>query len=215
MFSHSLAPWVVFAAVGLTAACSKKEGEPVAARPTPSSATPATPPASPPASQPASAPSSQPKPRATPNLEHPTDVTGLRQKTPCDGTKPCLCVGILEFGDTALAQIGITPAHLTEGTACVLGDFDGNGFMDVAFLGVEHGEVVENVPKKSEGRVLMFDGVGLRLVSVLPKEVVSLARREKVQVGDKTQDVLYDPEEPEIEMVLVGERFGLRKRLGQ
>lgn len=153
--------------------------------------------------------------RAEPNFEHPTDVTGLRQKTPCDGTKPCLCVGVLDYGDTALEKIGITPAHLTEGTACVFGDFDGNGFMDVAFLGVEYGEVVENVPKKAEGRVLMFDAVGLRLVSGLPKAVSSLARREKVDVGGKKQDALYDPEDPDTEMVLSGERFGLRKRLGQ
>lgn len=195
---------------GSSPGCSKKE--------TPSHPPQATAPgpAASPSSQPSSAPSSQPAAvRAEPNFEHPTDVTGLRQKTPCDGTKPCLCVGVLDYGDTALEKIGITPAHLTEGTACVFGDFDGNGFMDVAFLGVEYGEVVENVPKKAEGRVLMFDAVGLRLVSGLPKAVSSLARREKVDVGGKKQDALYDPEDPDTEMVLSGERFGLRKRLGQ
>lgn len=194
------------------AACSERARAPSTATPEPAAV--AAPAAGAPASQPASAPSSRPKARAQPNFDAPTDLTGLRQKTPCDGSKPCLCVGILEFGDTALAQIGLTPAHLTEGAACVFGDFDGNGFMDVAFLGVEHGEIVADKPKRAEGRVLMFDGVGLRLVASLPKQVLSLARREKVQVGDKKQDALYDPEEPDTEMVLVGERFGLRRRSG-
>jgi hypothetical protein len=125
-------------------------------------------------------------------------------------------VGVLQYGDTALDKIGITPAHLTEGTACVFGDFDGNGFLDAAFLGVEHGEVVENKPRLAGGQVLMFDAVGLRLVAALPAQVLSLARRPKVKVGDKTQDALFDPDsDPTNEFILAGDRMGVRKALGQ
>lgn len=199
---------------GLLLGCTKREAakEASGVASTSSAAKSSAPAASAPASQ----PGSQPKARAEPNFEDPTDTTGIRSKTPCDSSKPCCCVGVLEFGDTALEQIGITAAHLTSGTACVFGDFDGNGFLDVAFLGIEHGEVVENRPKKAEGRVLMFDGVGLRLVSALPASVVSLARRPKVRVGDKTQDALFDPEgDTSVEFVLAGERFGVRKSSGQ
>lgn len=196
--------------VALLPACKKKEATPDSPKPAA-----ATPPSTP-GSQPAEGASSQPKPRLEPNFENPTDATGLRAKGPCDNTKPCTCVGVLEYGDTALDKIGITPAHLTEGTACVFGDFDGNGFLDAAFLGVEYGEIVENKPKHTGGQVLMFDGVGLRLVASLPAQVLSLARRAKVKVGDKTQDALFDPEGDKTnEFVLAGERMGIRKASGE
>ena len=213
-------PWLVVL-TGLTLACTKGEVDKEASRAPMNQAARAASQPSPtapaqPASQPASQPGSQPKAKAEPNFENPTDTTGLRSKTPCDNSKPCSCVGVLEFGDTALEKIGITAAHLTEGTACVFGDFDGNGFLDAAFLGVQHGEVVENKPRKAEGRVLMFDAVGLRLVAALPASVLSLARRPKVKVGEQTQDALFDPAgDPGVEFVLVGERFGVRKSSGK
>lgn len=201
---------VLLSFVAFTPACKKKESPTEAPKPTL-----ATPPTAP-GSQPNEGASSQPKPRLEPNFENPTDTTGLKAKGTCDDTKPCTCVGVLEYGDTALDKIGITPAHLTEGTACVFGDFDGNGYLDAAFLGVGYGEVVENKPQRTGGQVLMFDGVGLRLVASLPAPVLSLARRAKVKVGDKTRDALYDPEgDQTVEFVLSGERMGVRKVSGQ
>lgn len=127
----------------------------------PAEKTPA-PPAPPPpaaASQPASQAASKPAPKA---LDVKYDGT-------CLGTGPCTCKGRVELGRPALAEIGVDDAALTAGTPCVLGDFDGNGHPDGAFLGKGWGEA-----PAVDVAVLMFDRGGLASATKLPKKVGSL-----------------------------------------
>lgn len=111
--------------------------------------------------EPASGPASKPAPK----------VIGVKYEDPtCGGAGPCTCVGELKIGMSQLAQIGVDEAKVKSGTPCLLGDFDGNGHLDGAFLGADFKEV-----EASDVAILMFDEGGVMLATRLPKKVGSLA----------------------------------------
>lgn len=89
----------------------------------------------------------------------------------CSGSAPCLCKGTIDYGKNALAQIGVTPAQVAEGTPCLIGDFDGNGVPDLAFVDDKY----TDAQLAARVQVLMFDEVGLMATALLPKRVHALA----------------------------------------
>lgn len=111
-----------------------------------------------------------------------TEVHGLKNisgvqyvNAACTAQAPCKCKGSLVYGDNALAQIGVTKAALsTEGAWCVMGDFDNNGYADLAVLGANW----QPDGPAADVRVLLFDDVGLTATAPLPKRMKSLARSE-------------------------------------
>lgn len=110
---------------------------------------------------PASQPASQPEVKRIP-VKY-TDPT-------CGGAGPCTCVGELIIGMQQLRGIGIEDDAMTKGTPCLLGDFDGNGHTDGAFLEPGLGDK----PAVSVA-VLMYDAGGVMLATKIPKKVTSLA----------------------------------------
>ena len=89
---------------------------------------------------------------------------------PCSGQAPCLCRGTVKYGSSALAKVGVTSKKLAEGTPCLIGDFDGNGVMDYAFVDDKfgHGSLAAQV------QVLLFDEYGLAATAPLPKRIRTL-----------------------------------------
>lgn len=114
-----------------------------------------------------------------------SNVSGIEYiNAACTAGAPCKCKGSLMYGDNALAKIGVTKAQLAEGAWCVFGDFDANGFADLAVLAGDW---------KPEGaaaqvQILLFDELGLRATTGLPKRMKSLGVAE---VGGK--QVLIEP----------------------
>lgn len=112
------------------------------------------------------------------------NISGVTLQDPnCDSKKICVCAGSLVYGQNALKKIGVTEPRLMAGTSCVVGDFDGNGYADFAFLQPRD----EQTPA-SDVQVLLFDERGLTATAKMPKKMVSLAR---VRMGNK--DVLVEP----------------------
>ncbi len=125
----------------------------------------------PPASQAVSRP--QPK-RITVKYTDPT----------CGGAGPCECVGELNIGMQQLRAIGIEDEAFAKGTPCLLGDFDGNGHTDGAFLEPGLGDK----PAVSVA-VLMYDQGGVMLATKIPKKVTSLAL-----LREEGKQTLVEPE---------------------
>ncbi len=120
------------------------------------------PPAPPPA------PPSQPEPKQASSQPEKKNELAYKDSR-CSGAEPCVCVGHVEFGLTALSKIGITDEDLANGALCLLGDFDGNGHQDAAFVEKEYGKA----PAVSVV-VLLFDEVGVRDIPLFPKKVATL-----------------------------------------
>ncbi|MEQ9504554.1 MAG: hypothetical protein RIT81_47285 [Deltaproteobacteria bacterium] len=125
----------------------------------------------PPASQPASRP-------------EPKTITVKYTDPTCGGAGPCVCVGELEVGMQLLRSIGVEDAALTTGTPCLLGDFDGNGHVDGAFLEPGLGDK----PAVAVG-VLMYDEGGVMVATKIPKKVTSLAI-----LREEDRQALIEPE---------------------
>lgn len=125
-----------------------------------------------------------PRPEAT-KVHGLTNISGVQYvNAACTAEAPCKCKGALVYGDNALAKVGVTKEVLAEGAWCVFGDFDGNSFADIAVLGAtwSPGGPAADV------QVLLFDNLGLRATTPLPKRMKSLAR---AVVGE--QQVLIEP----------------------
>ncbi len=128
------------------------------------------------ASKPASAPASKP---ATPKKDRLglLNASGLDYvNKDCDGRAPCPCIGVLqkEYGKNSLAKIGLSATDLAKGVPCVMGDFDANGYTDVALLGKKYGTKKDGKHVAAGVQVLMFDELGLRATAPLPKRMTSL-----------------------------------------
>ena len=125
---------------------------------------------------PASAPSSKKStPLPTPAKDTPLGKNFTKvdyqaeDRASCDGRKPCACsTRDLEFGRPALAQLGIPPAVLDTTVQCLLADYDGNGFTDLAVLGPK-------TKNRHSVKVLLFDEIGLSNIRELPKPVRHLS----------------------------------------
>ncbi len=146
--------------------------------------TPAAPPLPAQPAVPASAPVETSSRAANFDGANPHEPTGKKNQIAykdarCSGMQPCECVGTIEYGQNALARIGVSEDDLARGTPCLLGDFDGNGFEDAAFLGKDYGKA-----PAAAVTVLLFDDVGLRSTLSFPKKVATLAvHSENGKVG--------------------------------
>lgn len=66
------------------------------------------------------------------------------------------CTGRIDGLEDELAAIRVSTKTLAAGTPCAAGDFDGNGFMDVAIWGLRAGP--DEWPDFQNYRVVFFDG---------------------------------------------------------
>jgi hypothetical protein len=162
----------------------------------------------PPPEQPASQPSSRPDdiPASQPDLDvgkaeahEPSDKKNqISYKDPrCSGIQPCECSGTIVYGQNAIAKIGLTEADLAAGTPCLLGDFDGNGHQDVAFVEKSFGKAAAGV------QVLLFDELGLRDTPAFPKKVNALAihtKDGKVGLLETTSRLFFRYQDGKFEM---------------
>lgn len=186
LYDGGVSKWPTFALLSLgLLACTSKGSDPSAPPPPPEpTAPPVEAPAEAEAEGPASRPASQPSVSAHgEKVAEPevTEVHGLPNvsgiayvNAACTGEAPCKCAGALVYGDNALAKIGVTKERLAEGVWCVFGDFDANGYADVAVLGAKWAPGGPAAP----AQVLLFDEVGLRATAPLPKRMKSLGRFE-------------------------------------